>query len=160
MRTKSSNSARARYLRVNYSKVSSEIHAYARRLAKKLDVKLVLLFGSLAKNTYAGFSDADVLVVANGLPARSLDRYVVLVDNSLTLPVEPRGYAPNEFIESLEKAKDLGIFEAMETGIVISADEDFLKKAKNTFLAAKQKFQLMKTGRGWRIENPTAENTI
>jgi predicted nucleotidyltransferase len=56
-------------------------------------VKAIILTGSLAKGNYAGSSDADILVIAEGLPHRVLERYQLFAVTSLPLDVEPRAYS-------------------------------------------------------------------
>jgi predicted nucleotidyltransferase len=52
--------------------------AFAQSLPPALDVRAVVVFGSVARGDFNQWSDIDVLVVADGLPGRFPDRYQVL----------------------------------------------------------------------------------
>jgi predicted nucleotidyltransferase len=52
--------------------------AFAQQLDPALDVRAVVVVGSVARGDFHAASDLDVLVVADGLPERPLDRLLAL----------------------------------------------------------------------------------
>jgi predicted nucleotidyltransferase len=88
------STAETRYLKINYDEVLRKLKEYAKsKVNAHQGVKAIILTGSLAKGNYAGSSDADILVIAEGLPHRVLGRYQLFAVTSLPLDVEPRAYS-------------------------------------------------------------------
>ncbi len=51
---------------------------FAEGLDPALDIRAVVLFGSVARGDFHDSSDVDVLIVADGLPERALERNAVV----------------------------------------------------------------------------------
>ena len=51
---------------------------YVRELKRKLDLKLVILFGSLAKGSWTESSDIDLLIVSDDLSDNSAENFIKL----------------------------------------------------------------------------------
>jgi predicted nucleotidyltransferase len=116
------STAETRYLKINYDEVLRKLKEYAKSKAKAhKGVKAIILTGSLAKGNYAGSSDADILVIAEGLPHRVLERYQLFVDTSLPVDVEPRAYTVEEFLKMVRRG-DHFAHEALKVGIPLFGD--------------------------------------
>jgi hypothetical protein len=95
-----------------------KIDRYIDEVVKKLNPRLVIMFGSFATGDINEGSDVDILVVADFKEA-FLDRIKTLMDiNTFKIPVEPVGYTPKEF-EEMKKRKNLFITEVLEKGKVM-----------------------------------------
>lgn len=129
MPDRSSSSAEVRYRAINYDYVMSQLKAYAARLANNPDVKAVLLGGSLARGTYTGYSDADVLIICENIPPNPLERYPLFLDPALPIVVEPRAYTPAETVEKI-KGRDRFVTETVLDGIVLWGDPRYLEKLR------------------------------
>ena len=125
------NSAGARFLKINYNEVLEELRRYAAVKGATLGTKAIILAGSLAKGTYTGTSDADVLIIADEVPGKPLDRYTLFQDLSLSIDIEPRIYTTREFISKVEQGDHFAI-EALEKGIPLFGAQ-FLKNLKSKY---------------------------
>ena len=128
------NSAGERFLKINYNEVLEELRRYAAVKSATLGTKAIILAGSLAKGTYTGMSDADVLIIADEVPERSLDRYTLFQDSSLSIDIEPRIYTTSEFLSKVEQGDHFAI-ETLERGIPLFG-EQFLKNLKSKYSMA------------------------
>ena len=81
----------------------------------------------MAKGTSTGTSDAEVLIIADDIPRKSLDRYA-LQDSSLSIDLEPRIYTSSEFLRKVEQG-DYAV-EALEERIAVFGGL-FLKNLKS-----------------------------
>jgi len=94
------------------------IEGYVEALVKRLDPRLVILFGSFATGDINEGSDIDILVVAD-FKEGFLDRIKTLMDmNTFKIPVEAVGYTPEEFVEMKGKGNPF-IREVIEKGRVM-----------------------------------------
>jgi predicted nucleotidyltransferase len=94
MPRKSSSSVRISYPRFDTAWLVRALGDRVDRLAAKLPLRRVVLFGSYAKGTYTVASDVDLLVVYGGEPRP--DAYA-LVKRTLDIPrLEPHLYTEGE----------------------------------------------------------------
>jgi predicted nucleotidyltransferase len=124
------SSAEVRYHRINFNEILGKLRTYAEAKAKAHDVKAIVLAGSLAKGTYTGLSDADILVIAEAIPKRALERYGIFADPNLPIDVQPRVYTPSEFIRII-KQQDRFAQECLEIGIPLYG-EGFFKGLRDS----------------------------
>jgi predicted nucleotidyltransferase len=122
-------SAEVRYLKINLNEVLEELKKYAASKSADYGTKAIILVGSLAKGTYTGISDADILVIADDVPASSLDRYALFADPSLSIDLEPRVYKTKEFLRKVQQGDRFAI-ESTEIGIPLFG-ESFFEKLKS-----------------------------
>ncbi len=96
---------------------------YVERLAAHLDVIAAAMVGSAARGDFNVWSDIDVVVVAEGLPARLPDRALSL---AMDAPpgVEPIGFTPAEFERAYRRGNPLAR-EAVELGETIRGESFF-----------------------------------
>jgi len=123
------NSAGVRFLKINFNEILEELKRYAQLKGRSHGTRAIVLAGSLAKGTYTGTSDADVLIIADEIPRKSLDRYALFQDSSLTIDLEPRIYTSSEFLRKVEQGDHFAV-EALEEGIPLFGGL-FLKKLKS-----------------------------
>lgn len=79
-------------------------------------VRAVVVFGSAARGDFNRWSDVDILVVADGLPGRVLDRLELL--SSPVPRVQALAWTPEELALQLRRRDPIAA-EVYEAGIVI-----------------------------------------
>jgi len=125
-------SAEVRYLKINFDEILRKLRGYAKSKSRIPGVRAIVLTGSLAKRSYTGTSDADVLVIADRVPARVLDRYELFAGGKIPIDVEPRVYTTKEFI-SRAKRGDRFALESIEIGIPLHGKR-FFKDLRKSLL--------------------------
>ncbi len=94
----------------------------ARQLAERLDpalgIRAVVVFGSVARGDFNLWSDVDVLVVADRLPERWLDRLGELVD-SAPARVSAVAWTPAELGDMLRRRNPIAV-EARTAGVTVA----------------------------------------
>lgn len=120
------SSLRVRYLRINFDEILSKLREYADAKAhnKEQHVRAIILTGSLATGRYTGTSDADILVIADKVPANVLERYALFSDPEFPIDIEPRVYTTDEFIGKVHQG-DRFALESLETGIPLHGEQFF-----------------------------------
>ena len=91
--------------------------SWAASLPDHLGVCAAVVFGSVARGDFNKWSDVDVLVVAEHLPASSRDRIEVLFADRPG-GLEPVGWTPSELTER-RRRRDPIAREADEIGLVV-----------------------------------------
>jgi predicted nucleotidyltransferase len=87
---------------------------FAHALNPALGVRAVVVFGSVARGDFSDHSDVDVLVVAEHLPQRPLDRFAVL--GEAPDPIQPVAWTPQEWLGEVERGNPVAA-EAREHGV-------------------------------------------
>jgi predicted nucleotidyltransferase len=118
------SSAEARYLRINLDELLEKLKQYAKSKAETHQVRTIILAGSLAKGSYTGMSDADILVIADDLPTNVLERYLLFAESTLSVDVEPRVYTTKEFLRLVQQG-DIFALESLRSGIPLYGDQFF-----------------------------------
>ncbi len=119
------STAEARYLKIDYDEVIRKLRDYAKSKAKAHEgVKAIVLTGSLAKGNYTGCSDADILIIADNLPAQVLERYALFAEADLPVDAEPRAYTPEEFLSMVRQGDHFAI-ETLKVGISLYGEKYF-----------------------------------
>ncbi len=118
------SSAEAKYLKINYDEILRELKEYAKERARSHGVRAIVLAGSLAKGTYTGSSDADVLVIADDVPGRMQERYALFAEPTLGIDLEPRIYTTKEFQRKMEEG-DLFLEDSLRFGVTLYGHEFF-----------------------------------
>lgn len=90
---------------------------YGEALSRRVPVRHVIVFGSVARGDFNAWSDIDVLVLAEELPAGGRDRLALLHDPAF-LGVQPVGWTPDEF-DARVLAGDPMAIEAHHVGVVV-----------------------------------------
>jgi predicted nucleotidyltransferase len=80
-------------------------------------VTAVVVAGSVARGDFNVWSDVDVVVVAEGLPKRAVDRATLLL-SEVSGGVQPIGYTPSELAEAQRRGDRL-VYSAFSEGIVV-----------------------------------------
>lgn len=116
--------AEARYLKISFDEVFEKLREYAKSKAQAHKVRAIVLTGSLAKGTYTGTSDADILVIADEVPDRPLERCELFSDPTLPVDVEPWIYTTKEFVKKLGQGERFAV-ESLELGIPLYGERFF-----------------------------------
>jgi predicted nucleotidyltransferase len=125
------SSSEARYLKINFDEILSKLREYADSKAKDQHTKAIVLTGSFARGNYTGSSDADVLVIADNVPANVLERYAIFSDPKFPIDLEPRVYTTNEFVNMIRQDNRFAL-ESLELGVPLYG-ERFFRELKKSF---------------------------
>ena len=117
-------------------------------LARRLELKLAILYGSFARGDWKPGSDVDLLVVAEGLPPDPRDRWDLIATLIKGLPLEPHAFTPAEFEEMVEHGR-MTAADALTEGLVLYADPAYLRHVKEFFERVKEETGLRKEGDAW-----------
>ena len=90
---------------------------YVERLSTRLEVEAAAVVGSVARGDFNVWSDVDVVVIVEGLPARAPDRSGLLLVDAPPR-VQPVGFSKDEFVAALGKRNPLA-HEGVERGVVL-----------------------------------------
>jgi uncharacterized protein len=101
--------------------------AYARALSERLPVRAVFLAGSVARGDFNLWSDTDVLVIADDLPARLPDRLALLSGNAPG-GIQVVGLTPAELRLAAQRNNRL-VLDAAAHGILLAGDPRALESA-------------------------------
>ncbi|HDD64354.1 MAG: nucleotidyltransferase domain-containing protein [Thermoprotei archaeon] len=130
----SSNTAEVRFFKLDYRRVTEELKGYAERAINR-GALAVILVGSLARGDYTAFSDADVVVIADNVPSRPMDRIKDFLDPTLSVDVEPRVYTRDEILEMARRGSKV-VEEIASYGILLAGDrkifEEIIKEFRRT----------------------------
>jgi predicted nucleotidyltransferase len=122
-----------------------EIKKYIEAL-KILKPKLVILHGSIARKEFGLGSDVDLIVVSDNLPDKIMDRIKLLYEIDETkAPLDIKGYKSKEIRKMIKKGNPL-IMDAMEDGIILFADENFLKEILEFYKEERKNFKRIEKG--------------
>jgi predicted nucleotidyltransferase len=122
-----------------------EIKKYIEAL-KILKPKLVILHGSIARKEFGLGSDVDLIVVSDNLPDKIMDRIKLLYEIDETkAPLDIKGYKSEEIRKMIKKGNPL-IMDAMEDGIILFADENFLKEILEFYKEERKNFKRIEKG--------------
>jgi len=121
MRRKSSNSARIKFLKIDYDEIINYLKDYAKDALRK-GGKLIILYGSLARGDYTATSDADILIISDKFKdVRMIDRVLDFIDPRSPIDIEPKVLTTEEF-KTLIKKKDRFALEVLREGVVLAGD--------------------------------------
>ena len=130
MRKRSLNSARVRFLKIDYDGIINYLKNYAKDALRK-GAKLILLYGSLARGDYTATSDADILIISDKFKdVRLIDRMLDFLDPSSPIDIEPRILTTEEF-KTLIKKRDRFASEVLRDGIVLIGDMKLYREFKS-----------------------------
>jgi len=99
-------------------KIEKLVKKHLEKIKGKIDLKLAIIFGSYAKNTYTWGSDIDLLLIAEKLPKRPLERSQTLTDPNFPIQIQPLAYTPQEFQKMIKENHPL-INEVVNNGKII-----------------------------------------
>jgi len=103
---------------------------YVRRLAERQPVLAAAVVGSVARGDFNVWSDVDVVVVAESLPARAPERSLLLAADAPG-GVQPIGFTPQELAEARRRGNLLAE-EVLTSGVVLLGAELLRRIAAET----------------------------
>ena len=101
---------------------------YVNRLSERLPLAAAAVVGSVARGDFNVWSDVDVVVVAEQLPARAPDRGLLLSQDA-PARVQPIGFTPAEFAGALARRNPLAT-EAASDGMPLLGADFFRSRAR------------------------------
>ena len=146
-------------MQARLEQVIRTVKEYLRELEHRHDlvVKLAVLFGSWAKGLATETSDIDVLVVAEGLGADPRENYELLALCEPGLAkISPLGFEPEEFLRR-PKGLSFVLLDALEDGVIVEADEEFLARVREVVEELKATYGLRKNGKSWSFRPEAVE---
>ena len=99
---------------------------FARGLAERMPLLAAALVGSVARGDFNVWSDIDVVVVAQALPERAIEREGLLLERA-PVGVQPVGFTPAEFYRALAKGDRLAR-EAVTRGVPLVSAPFFAQR--------------------------------
>ncbi len=116
MRKRSSSSVKVFYPKLDKQSLLIMIKDKTGKLCKKLPIKLIVIFGSYAKENFTVASDVDLLVVYQGQERRDI---FALIRKTLDIPrLEIHLYSEKEYQEMKENVDKM-----IKGGIVVFKDD-------------------------------------
>ncbi|MDQ3875371.1 MAG: nucleotidyltransferase domain-containing protein [Actinomycetota bacterium] len=100
---------------------------YVERLGRRTPVVAAAVAGSVARGDFNVWSDVDVVVVVQTLPARLPDRAALLAADAPG-GVQGVGYTEPEFDRELRRGNPL-VKEAVASGVILAGEEFFRGRA-------------------------------
>ncbi|WP_206205515.1 nucleotidyltransferase domain-containing protein [Thermococcus sp. MV5] len=123
-----------------------DIKRYIKVIKKQLNPKLIILHGSIAKGTFGVGSDVDLLVISDKLPKNFNERLKLLYElDNTRAPLDIKGYTSEELKNMILKGHPL-ILDALEDGIVLYSNKEFLKTIEKLFKETKKRFKRIEKG--------------
>lgn len=128
MQRRSSSSVRIFYPKFNRSQLIQDIRGRMADLDQALPLRLVVLFGSYAKDNYTAASDVDLLVVYGG---QEREKAFATVKKTLGIPrLEPHVYSQKEY-EAAQETVDKMIEEGVILFRIDGSQEEQLEAIDN-----------------------------
>lgn len=121
--------------------------SYVDKLKENYTLRLVVLFGSFAKEEWTETSDVDLVVVADELSGSIGENYVKLKGRF----IEPLGIKTETLKKELEQLNFL-LLDAIEYGKILYKDQETYNKARNLFEEVKKRHNLVRTEKGWNYK--------
>ena len=94
--------------RAERERLIESARAHVERLARSLPIRRAAVVGSVARGDFNVWSDVDVVVIADGLPARTLDRLELLMEGRPPR-VEVIGFTPEELEDARRRRNRLAV---------------------------------------------------
>lgn len=113
--------------------------------AKTLRARAVILFGSMAGGQHTEESDADVCLIADGLPEDLFQRRYLAPSGYRYLSVF--GFHPQEFLKELRMGNTF-ILDIVHEGKLLYND-GFFEQVQTTYQQVIQRYNLHRTEGGW-----------
>ena len=87
---------------------------FADALARRVELRAAVVIGSVARGDFNRWSDVDVLVIADALPARALDRLTACEPRPPM--IQPIPWTPDEWRRERSRGNPIAL-EALDRGI-------------------------------------------
>lgn len=136
-----------------YDETYRLVSEFAEMLESKLELRLVVLFGSWATGKATVNSDVDLLVVADDLSTDPRENIAVLKSRGKHSKINCLGYKTEDFLDRLKKLSFV-LLDAMEEGKTVYQDETILTKTRNIIEKLKEEYKLRKLEKGWLFTPP------
>jgi predicted nucleotidyltransferase len=136
---------------------SFAISQYASKIAEVLKPDCIILYGSLAKDTYTTASDIDLVVISYHLPEHFFDRLRVLQElNNTPCPIDAFGYTTEEFQNMLEQGHVTAL-DALADGVPLHG-RDYFHQMREIFQEMVNR-GLRRSSCTWVLPNVSAPNS-
>jgi len=132
--------------------LNAELETYVKNLIDAMNPMAVIFYGSRARGDFKPSSDFDIAVIAESLP-QFTDRWDLLCKYRTKIPLEPRGFTPEEFLTMIENCNPTALDAVYEGKILF--DRGFIQTARLKFKEVSEKYRLKKKENGWIALNPT-----
>ena len=120
------------------------VEEYSRWVREKLTVRLLILFGSLARGDWTESSDIDILVVADELSDDVGENYIQLKQYM----IEPIGYNTDIFVDEIKKPNML-ILDALRYGKILYSDREYMDRVDETVRKTMEEREIVYEGGVW-----------
>jgi predicted nucleotidyltransferase len=120
-----------------------ELRRYVKGASRLARLHAAILFGSHARGDYGPWSDYDLLLIGD-FKGGYLERLEALLNLEAKVPVEPHPYTLEEAVKMIETGHPT-LIDAMEEGIVLMEDEEYLDKVLRRYRELKAAGKLVRT---------------
>jgi len=131
-----------------------ELETYVKRLVEAINPMTVILYGSRARGDFKPSSDFDIIVIAENLP-EFMQRWDLLCKYRSKIPLEPRGFTPQEFLTMIKNCNPTAL-DAVHEGKILF-DRGFIEIARIQFKEISERYRLKRKENGWISLNPTGQ---
>lgn len=134
--------------------MNAELETYVKRLVEAINPVTIILYGSRARGDFKPSSDFDIIVIAERLP-EFMRRWDLLCEYRTKIPLEPRGFTPDEFLKLIENCSPTAL-DAVHEGKILF-DRGFIQTARIRFKEISDRYKLKKKRNGWISLNRTGQ---
>lgn len=132
--------------------MSIELETYVKRVVEAINPLTVILYGSRARGDFKPSSDFDIIIIAENLPEFT-QRWDLLCKYRTEIPLEPRGFTPEEFLTMIKNCNPTAL-DAVHEGKILF-DRGFIHTARILFRETSERYKLKKKENGWISLNLT-----
>ncbi len=113
-------------------------------------LRSLILFGSLAKDAWHEYSDADFCVIVREPEVKPLDKEWWMRVHPLGRGVaQPFIYGEQQFLRMVDEINGLAV-EVVDHGVLVAGDEAYWREVQRRFEVARRHYRLEKVPGGWR----------
>ncbi|MHA1699974.1 MAG: nucleotidyltransferase domain-containing protein [Promethearchaeota archaeon] len=153
MLKKSLNSAKIKLFKLHYNEIIADLKKLIKVYQTRCNLKLVVLFGSLARGDYYIGSDADLLIIADQIPEDHSKRFEIFYSYNLATEIHPVIFTSEELFDQIRRCNTF-IFEIFHKYKVLFKKGEILNKIVEAINREKQKRNVVRLDIGWEVKNP------
>ncbi|MHA1368868.1 MAG: nucleotidyltransferase domain-containing protein [Promethearchaeota archaeon] len=139
--------------KLNYDEIIADLKKLVKIYQTLCNLKLVVLFGSLARGDYYIGSDADLLIIADQIPEDRSKRFEMFYSYNLAVEIHPIVFTGEEFFEQIRHCNTF-IFEIFHKYKVLFKKGEILNRIVEAINREKQKRNVVRLDIGWKVKNP------
>ncbi|MHA1695258.1 MAG: nucleotidyltransferase domain-containing protein [Candidatus Helarchaeota archaeon] len=152
MQGRSSNIVKIKLFKLDYDKIIRELRNEIDIWRKKCNLKLVILFGSLAKGSYSCGSDADLLIIADNIPPTYSSRIDLFFSPKISAGLHLIIYTQDELFNEIQEINTF-VFEIFYKFKLLYGNKNLLNKILKEIKHKISEKKAIRHNYGWEILN-------